>query len=50
MHWTVGKIIMRYIAQTTQYDILYSMIENDFLIGYMDSDFAVNLYDRNKTS
>ncbi|XP_057864409.2 secreted RxLR effector protein 161-like [Cryptomeria japonica] len=49
-HWQAGKRILRYIAGTLDYGILYS-ITNDFqLIGYTDSDFAGNIVDRKSTS
>jgi hypothetical protein len=50
MHWQVGKRILRYIAGTTRYGILYSSTKNNCLIGYTDSDFAGSLDDRKSTS
>jgi hypothetical protein len=48
-HWQVGKRILRYIAGTTGYGILYSKANNFGLIGYTDSDFAGSIDDRKST-
>ena len=49
-HWQVGKRILRYVAGTIGYGILYSKANNSCLIGYTDSDFAGNIDDRKSTS
>ena len=48
-HWQGGKRILRYIARTTGYGILYSKANNFSLIGYTDSDFVGSIYDRKST-
>ena len=49
-HWSVGKRILRYIAGTRDYGIMYASTEKKELIGYTDSDFAGSLDDRKSTS
>ena len=49
-HWSAGKRILRYIAGTRDYGIMYVSTENKELIGYTDSDFAGSLDDRKSTS
>ena len=49
-HWQVGKRILRYVAGTSSYGILYSSTEYDVLTGFTDSDFAGCLDDRKSTS
>ena len=49
-HWQVGKRILRYIAGTAEYGILYSSNSEFKLIGFADSDFAGSQDDRNSTS
>jgi hypothetical protein len=49
-HWQVGKRILRYVAGTSSYGILYSSTEYDVLTGFTDSDFAGSLDDRKSTS
>ena len=44
-HWKIGKIIMRYIAGTTNYGILYLPSNSSSLIGYTNSDFVGSLDD-----
>ena len=47
--WSVGKRILRYIAGTRDYGIMYSSTKKKELIGYTDSDFAGSLDDRKST-
>ena len=49
-HWQVGKRILRYIAGTAEYGILYSSNSEFKLIGFTDSDFAGSQDDRKSTS
>ena len=49
-HWQVGKRILRYVAGTKEYGILYSKTNEFSLIGYSNSDFVGNLEDRRSTS
>ena len=49
-HWSVGKRILRYIAGTRDYGIMYARKEKKELIGYTDSDFLGSLDDRKSTS
>lgn len=48
-HWQVGKRILRYVAGTSRYEILYSRTEYVFLTGFTDNDFAGSLDDRKST-
>ena len=43
VHWQVDKRILRYIAGTISYDILYSNTNKNCLIGYTYSDFVGSL-------
>jgi hypothetical protein len=45
-HWKVGKIILRYVAGTTNYGLWYTPTKHSSLIGYTDSDFAGSIDDR----
>jgi hypothetical protein len=49
MHWQAGKKILRYIARTTRYGILYSNTKNKYLIDYIDNDFLGSLHDGKST-
>ena len=49
LDWQVGKIILRYVAKTTRYGILYSNTSNDSLVGYTGSDFLGSMNDRKST-
>ena len=49
-HWQLRKRILRYIAGTTGYGILYSKANYFGLSGYTDSDFAGSIDDRKSTS
>lgn len=44
-HWQVGKSILRYIAGTIEYGILYEASEENHLVGYTNSDFAGSIDD-----
>jgi len=49
-HWLVGKRILRYVAGTGNYSILYASDLNFKVTGYIDSDFVGNIDDRRSTS
>ncbi|XP_059064826.1 secreted RxLR effector protein 161-like [Cryptomeria japonica] len=49
-HWQAGKRLLRYIAGSVNYDILYSTSDNFQLAGYTDSAFAGSIDDRKSTS
>ena len=49
-HWQVGKRILRYIARTTEYGILYSSKSKFKLLGFTNSHFAGSEDDRKSTS
>ena len=49
-HWSAGKRILRYIAGTRNYGIMYASIEKKDLIGFTDSDFTESLDDQKSTS
>ena len=48
--WQARKIILRYIAGTLNYGIMYSSSDDFQLVGYIDSDFAGSIDDRKRTS
>ena len=48
-HWQVGKRILRYIAGTLNYGIMYSSSNDLHVVGYTDSDFAGSIDDREST-
>lgn len=49
-HWKAKKRILRYIARTMNYGILYSTLDNFQLIGYTNSDFVGSIDDIKSTS
>jgi hypothetical protein len=48
-HLTEVKRILKYINNTSDYDILYSHNANSRLIGYRDTDWADSADDRKNT-
>ena len=48
-HWKDGKRILRYIAGTKNFGILYAHLDHYKLIGYIDSDWAGSLDDKRST-
>ncbi|XP_059076754.1 secreted RxLR effector protein 161-like [Cryptomeria japonica] len=49
-HWKDGKRILRYIAGTKSFEILYTSSDDYKLIGYTDSDWGGRIDDRKSTS
>lgn len=49
-HWQAGKRILRYIAGTTNFGILYTSVSDFKLTGYSNSDFASSADDRKSPS
>jgi hypothetical protein len=48
-HWKDGKRVLRYIAGTKRFGILYASSDNYKLIGYTNSDWGGNMDDRKIT-
>ena len=48
-HWHARKRILRYVNGTKGFEILYTIVNNFKLVGYMDSDWAESLDDRKRT-
>lgn len=50
-HWRAVKRILKYLAGSVNFGILYQASENNFfLIGFSDSDFAGDVETRRSTS
>ena len=50
-HWAVVKQILRYLAGTVHYGVVYKRLGTaDSLVGYSDSDLAGDVDDRKSTS
>ena len=49
IHWKAGKRILRYIAGTMNFGILYAHSDHYKLIGYIDSDWVGSLDDKRST-
>jgi hypothetical protein len=49
-HWKAGIRVLRYIARTKSFGILYASSDNYKLIGYTDSDWGGSMDDRKSTS
>lgn len=49
-HWKAVKRIIRYIAGTRTYGILYSQEKGEMVTGYTDADYGGDLDDRTSTS
>ena len=48
-HWAVVKWVLRYLRGTSDYCITYNR-SNEYVCGYVDSDFAGDLDKRRSTS
>lgn len=49
-HWKVAKRILRYVAGTLNYGLLYKNSKDYSLSGYIDSDYAGSFDDQKITS
>ena len=49
-HWQARKRILRYVNGTKGFRILYTVVNDFNLVGYIDSDWARSLDDRKSTS
>ena len=49
-HWKMAKQILRYVAETLNFGLLYTKSHSNQLSGYTDSDFVGSLDDRKSTS
>eukprot|EP00253_Pinus_taeda_P002291 PITA_02291 len=49
-HWKAAKRILRYVRGTVQFGIHYSAEASPLLVGFTDSDWAVDLDDRKSTA
>ena len=49
MHWKAAKRILRYIRGTITDGLFYSHLNNFELVGYSDSNWAVDMDDRKST-
>ena len=49
-HMGEGKRILRYVKGTSDYGLVYKSDKECKLMGYYDSDYAIDLDDRKNTS
>lgn len=49
-HWKVGIFFLRYIIGTIQYEIFYVDWKDNYVVGYIDNDFAGTIDDRKSIS
>lgn len=49
-HWTVVKRILKYLKETKEYGLYYSIMKNNIVDGYSDSDYATDNDTRRSTS
>ncbi|XP_059075069.1 secreted RxLR effector protein 161-like [Cryptomeria japonica] len=50
LHWRAAKFFLRYVSGTQNFGIQYSPTDKFELVGYIDSNWASSVDDRNSTS